>query len=595
MASSRWADLVLYRRLLRQARPYWPHIAAIVVLELLGSALVLLTPLPLKIAVDSVGCETAPAVLDWLLATPSRTAMLVGAAVLLVTVAVFTQVQSLASTLLRTYVGEKLVLGFRSLLFRHVQRLSLAYHDTRGSAESTYRIQYDAPAIQYIVVDGVIPLLSAVLTFVAMLCIIVRLDWQLALVALLVAPVLTLAARVANTRLRRRSREVKKLEASALSVVHEVLTALRVVKAFGQEEREHERFLNQARAGMRARLRLLLIEGGLGLVVGLTTAIGTAVVLFLGMEHVQAGTLSLGEALLILAYVAQLYAPLKTISKKAADVQASLASAERAFGLLDEAPDVAERPGARALTRAAGAVTFRGVSFAYEQDNAILHDVTFDVAGGTRVGIAGATGAGKSTLVSLLMRLYDPTIGQVLLDGTDVRDYCVADLRNQFAVVLQDSVLFSASIAENVGYARPDASEDEIVAAAKAANAHEFILRLPDGYQTRVGERGLRLSGGERQRIGLARAFLKDAPILILDEPTSAVDVETEAVILQAMERLMRGRTSFLIAHRLNTLARCDVLLWMDNGRLIETTRPMPGSSATSPRRAQVLDPACET
>jgi ATP-binding cassette subfamily B protein len=274
-----------------------------------------------------------------------------------------------------------------------------------------------------------------------------------------------------------------------------------------------------------------------------------------------------------MGYISQLYAPLKTISRKTASMQSHFASAERAFALLDEPADVIERPGARPLVRAKGAVAFQGVSFAYRGDQPVLGDVTFDVAPGTSVGIAGATGAGKTTLVSLLSRFYDPTSGTILLDGVDLRDYKVADLRNQFAIVLQEPVLFSTSITENIAYARVGASFEEIVAAAQAANAHDFICRLPQGYDTLVGERGMRLSGGERQRVALARAFLKDAPILILDEPTSSVDVKTEATIMEAMERLMQGRTTFMIAHRLSTLEHCDVRLRIEEGRMVDIRR----------------------
>jgi ATP-binding cassette subfamily B protein len=255
-------------------------------------------------------------------------------------------------------------------------------------------------------------------------------------------------------------------------------------------------------------------------------------------------------------------------------MQNSLASAARVFALLDEDSDVAERPGARPLSHARGAVAFQAVSFAYNGDHFALRDVSFEVPGGTRVGIAGTTGAGKTTLVNLLSRFYDPASGQILLDGIDLRDYKLTDLRNQLSVVLQEPVLFSTTIIENIAYARPDADIREIVAAAQAANAHDFIVRLPAGYATPVGERGMRLSGGERQRIALARAFLKDAPILILDEPTSSVDMKTEAEIMEAMERLMRGRTTFLIAHRLSTLAGCDMRLEVEAGRVVQVSPP---------------------
>src|SRR5438094_9603710 len=264
----------------------------------------------------------------------------------------------------------------------------------------------------------------------------------------------------------------------------------------------------------------------------------------------------------------QLYAPLKTLGKKMGTMQTLLASAERAFALLDEAPDVVEKSNARPLGRARGAMVFSQVSFAYEKNRPVLRDVSFEIEPGTCLGIAGATGAGKTTLVNLLTRFYDPTAGQILLDGVDLRDYKLADLRNQFTMVLQEPVLFSTSIAENIAYARPGASESEITAAAQAANAHDFIVRLPRGYDTPVGERGMKLSGGERQRISIARAFLRDAPIVILDEPTSALDINTETAILDSMQDLMRGRTTLMIAHRPRTLRNCDTMVTLENGRI---------------------------
>jgi ATP-binding cassette, subfamily B, bacterial len=304
--------------------------------------------------------------------------------------------------------------------------------------------------------------------------------------------------------------------------------------------------------------------------VGLTIGLGTAVVLYVGVRRVQAGGLTLGQLLLVMTYLTQLYEPLRTIAKKVGDLQDSVASAERLFDVLDEEPDLVERAGAHQLQRARGVIRFDHVSFAYEDGPTVLHGISLDVPAGASVGIAGTTGAGKSTLISLLTRLYDPSSGAVLLDGVDLRDYRLEDLRRQFAIVLQEPVLFSTSIAENIGYGRLGASNDDIAAAARAANAHDFILRLPEGYRTVVGERGMKLSGGERQRIALARAFLKDAPILILDEPTSSVDVHTERGITEAIERLMSGRTTFMIAHRLTTLNGCDTRLVLESGRLVE-------------------------
>jgi ATP-binding cassette subfamily B protein len=402
-----------------------------------------------------------------------------------------------------------------------------------------------------------------------MIYVIARIDLQLAIVALAISPILLVLSRTYKVRMGERYRNVKELESYALKVVQEVLSAVRVVKAFGQEDREEARFVRHSGDGMRARVRLALSEGAYGLLVNLTTAVGTAIVLFIGIRHVQAQALTLGGLLIVLAYLSRLYEPLRTISKQAADLQSSLAGAQRAFGLLDEVPEVNERPHARSLKRAVGAIEFHDVCFSYSGKSPVLRDLSFSVAAGTRLGIAGRTGAGKTTLVSLVTRFYDPGAGEILIDGVDLRDYRLADLRNQFAIVLQEPVLFSTSIAENIAYARPEASPEEIVEAAKTASAHDFIVGLPQGYETLVGERGMRLSGGERQRIGLARAFLKDAPILILDEPTSSVDTHTEAAIMEAMQRLMNGRTTFMIAHRLSTLENCDLQLELEDGRLV--------------------------
>jgi ATP-binding cassette subfamily B protein len=567
-----FTDLALFRRLGSETRPYRLHIAGIFVLSMLAAPLTLLTPLPLAIAVDSViGTKPLPGFLDGLAPSAlssSQDGILILVAVMFLAVAVLTQVQDLASTVLKTYTGEKLVLNFRSKLFQQSQRLSLAYHDRVGTSDSTYRVQEDAKALQYLAVESVISLVTAATTLAAMIYVTARIDLQLALVALAVSPPLLLTARHFRPRMRATSREVKKLESGALSVIQEVLTGLRMVKAFSQEDREHERFVGRSSAGMKARIRLRLIEGGYAVLVGAIIGAGGSIVLYVGIRGVQHGRISLGELLLVMGYLSQLYAPIKIMAKKAGSLQDHLASAERTFALLDEAPEVPERPDARPLARASGGVEFRDVSFAYEPGRPTVAGISFSVEPGMQVGIAGATGAGKTTLMNLLTRFYDPVSGQILLDGVDLRDYKLADLRNQFGIVLQDPVLFSTSIAENITYARPDADQREIEAAAAAANIHDFIVALPEGYETQVGERGMRLSGGERQRISLARAFLKDAPILILDEPTSSVDVETEAMIMDAMQRLMSGRTSFMIAHRLSTLDGCNKRLELDHGRL---------------------------
>jgi len=562
-------DSTLYKRLLQQTRPHWLAIGGLLLLGLLAAPLTLLVPVPLKIAVDCViGNAPLPAFLKPFVPAAflrSRSSILAFAALLVVVTALLTQLQALLMTLLRTWTAERLVQGFRARLFQHVQRLSLLYHDAKGSSDAVYRIQQDAVSIQDIAIDGLIPAVTAAVTLVGMFVVMMRLDWQLALVALGVTPIVFVLARIYRMRLRKRSREVKKLETEALGVVYEVLTALRVVKAFAQEERELERFAHTSLRGVRERVKLAAAQGRLQLWVGLATAAGTATLLWVGASHVLSGQLTLGGLLLVMSYLGQLYEPLKTTARKVASLQAQLASAERAFALLDLEPDVKEHRHARRLLRARGEVVFENVSFEYEPGRPILRDLTHSIPAGTRVGLAGRTGAGKSTMLHLLSRFFDPTSGRILMDGVDLRAYRVSDLRRQYAIVLQEPMLFSTSIGDNIAYARPSASREEVIEAARAANAHDFISRLPAGYGTLVGERGMRLSGGERQRIALARAFLKDAPLLLLDEPTSSVDTRTEAGILEALERLMAGRTSFMVAHRLGTLRTCDLLIQFDD------------------------------
>ena len=590
----RYSDLAIYRRLLSETRPYAFLIGGMFLVDLLAIPLALLGPVPLKLVVDHVlGHKPLPPLLNriFIAGPPSAGNMLILAVILLVAMALLRQLQELASAMLHSYAGSRLVLGFRAKLFRHVQRLSLMYHDSRGSSDTAYRIQYDAPAIQHVAINGFFPLFTAAISLLSTIYVIGHMDWVLAIVALIILPILFSLAHHYRKPLRRRYHKLKDLEAFSLAVIQEALAAVRVVKAFGREDHEEERYLRHANEGNKERLRVDFFQGIYDLLVGLTTACGTAAVLFLGVRHVHAGIISLGQLLMIMAYLTQLYAPLRTISNKSADIQSSLASAERAFALLDKEPDVVERPHAVSVARAHGRVTFGNVSFGYDPAHPVLHNISFDIQPGSRVGIAGPTGVGKTTLVNLLIRFYDPGAGEIFLDGKNLRDYKLADLRNQFAIVLQDPVLFSTSIAENIAYAKPGASEKEIIAAAQAANAHEFIVNLSEGYETKVGERGMKLSGGERQRISLARAFLKDAPMLILDEPTSSVDVKTESFIMEAMRLLMQGRTAFMIAHRLSTLEYCDVRLNLDHGRLV-TSDPFSSVSGSRPQTLTVADPA---
>lgn len=578
----RWKLYLLKRsnsvliRVLRESRSCWPHLTGIAGLSLLSLPLTLLYPLPLKIVVDNVlGTQPLP---NWLLGGAPWThgTALELAVFVLLGIALLVNLQGLATWWLQTYTGEKLVWDFRAHLLDRVQRLPLVFHDHYGGTDSVYRIQHDAPAIQYVTIQGMVPLLTAFLTLAGMILVTAQIDATLALVALAITPVLFLLSLGCSRIIRKRSHTIKRLDSSAMSVIQEVIGSIRVIKAFGQEDREHARFVRRSGERMSHQVQLATQQAVFSVLIGLTMAGGTAAALYIGVHHVLAGTLTVGSLLVVMAYVAQVYQPLQTLSTKVTELQAWFASLERVFMLLDQQPEIAEREGALQLAKAKGEFEFRDVSFTYADSGRGLSGLSFHIPAGTRVGIVGSTGAGKTTLLNLLMRFYDPSSGKVVLDGVDIREYRIADLRRQFAVVLQEPVLFAASIAENIAYGKPDATDAEIAAAAGAAASHEFILGLPEGYETQAGERGSRLSGGERQRISLARAFLRNSPIVILDEPTSSVDVHTEAAIMEATEALMAGRTTFMIAHRQNTLKSCGLILELDQGRLIESRQCTP-------------------
>lgn len=578
--SKGYSNRSIYSRLLIEAKPYWLAITGYFLLGLLEIPLALLLPLPIKIEVDSVlGSHPLPWFIALLIPAGSQgsiTFLLIFPAALLIAIALLNQVQTLTKMVLYTYIGEKLVLRFRAKLFLHMERLSLSYHDRRSSSESVYRLQNDASALSSVILDGLVPFSAAALTVVAILYVTARIDRQLVLIAIGVSLVIMWSTRWWTGRLRDSWHRSKQMDSSAISLVQEVLGSLRVVKAFGGETQEQERFVLQSGKGVGLRIAVSYRAGVFKLIVGLTIAVGMALTLFIGGFHVRSNRITLGDLVLVMAYLAQLYTPLAMTTNKIGALQSALASIERAFSVFGEPAEVIERPDARALARAKGSVIFQHVSFGHRDNSPVLENVSFEVAAGSSVGIVGKTGAGKTTLVNLLSRFYDPTDGHVLLDGVDIREYKLADLRNQFGLVPQDPVLFSRTIADNIGYAFADAGENDIIEAAKAANAHDFIMKLPDGYRTVVGERGATLSGGERQRVALARAFLKNAPILILDEPTSSIDLKTEALIMEATQRLIRGHTAFIIAHRLSTVKNCDILLTIEHGSVATTPRRPP-------------------
>ncbi len=591
-----YTTLKLIKRTIQYARPYWLHILVIFLLNLLSTPLALLRPIPLKLVIDSgFGQISVPGFIAMFFpdnfSFTFNAIILIAAAIVLFT-ALIENLNGVVSWVLETFTGEKIVLNFRTLLFDHIQRLSLAFHDKRGISHSLYRIQWDTMSTRSLLIDNLSPLISSVITLVSMVVIMFSINWRFALIATGVIPPLFILTRLSSKRLKKDWNQVKDDESLAMAVVHESLSALRVVKAFGQEENEQERFISQSDKAVKGQMKLAWTGSSFNFLTGMIFAVGTAFFIYFGALYVKSGQMTLGELTLIMAYLAQLFTPLQSISKKINNLQSSFAGVERVFKLLDQEKEVNENPHALHLTKVKGSFEFANVSFAYESDKSVLQDVSFEIKAGDRVGIMGSTGAGKSTLISLIMRFYDISAGMILVDGEDIKKYKLADYRRQFSLVLQEPVLFSTSVSENIRYGRPGATEAEIIEAAIAANAHEFILNSTDGYGTQVGERGMQLSGGERQRISLARAFIKNAPVLILDEPTSSVDLKTEGLIMEAMERLMKGRTTFMITHRLDTLSTCNVILHLEEGKLVDVLRDFDIETLLKKKIAFINSPA---
>jgi ATP-binding cassette, subfamily B, bacterial len=570
------SSLYLLRRAWPFMTPFRVQLGCLTVVVLFSIPLSLLTPLPLTLAVDSViGTRPLPPMLQaWI---PSEVQSSPGALLILVCgayvgIALCIHLQSRVLWLLSSYTGERLIYAFRRRLFEHLQRICASYHEAHGPSDSVYRLQHDAAAVKQIPIDAFLPFLKACCLLAGLAGLMLTIDGAFAAVGLTMLPWLFWLTHRYGRRLRQQWSDVKTTETATVACAQEVLGASRLVKSFCREEHEQRRFLGHAMNWVRQHNTLASIGSGFDFVFGMSVTMGSAVALYIGITHVKEGRLSLGDLLLLMAYMAQLAGPLDTVAKKLTELQSHLVGFRRSLAILDTPPLVTDRPDSRPVTAVQGHVTFRSVTFAYPASPAVLRDVSFHIPAGTRVGVVGPSGAGKSTIVNLLTRFHDPTHGVVLLDGQDLRGYRLTDLRNQFAIVPQEPQLFSTSIAENIRYGKLQATDAEVEAAAKAAHAAEFIETLPQKYDTPVGERGSRLSGGQRQRIALARAFLRNAPIVILDEPTSALDAGTEADLMQVMEQLTAGRTTIMIAHRLHTLRHCDLQLVLRQGRIVVQT-----------------------
>ncbi|MBI4028206.1 MAG: ABC transporter ATP-binding protein [Verrucomicrobia bacterium] len=480
---------------------------------------------------------------------------------------------NLVNNYLQVKIGLQALARVRCDLFGHLQRLSLRFHDARNSADSMYRVSYDAQAIQTIFNRGFSSVFGAVITLIGTAGIMVRMDWGLTLLALGIAPALFYAIYFFADRIRRESTTISESESALTSRTQEGLTGIRIVHAFGREDYEMNRFQEQCLKSLRANLRLTFTHITSALVVGTLMGAGTAAMIYFGARHVLQGTLSVGDLLVFLSYLGMLYEPLQTLSYTSWALEGAAAGAQRVFEILDTPEDVRDRPDARPVSGVKGKIEFERVSFGYEKTRLILKGVEARIEPGQTAAFVGATGAGKTTLLSLIPRFYDPVSGAIKLDGADLRALRKKTLRAQIGMVLQDTMLLAGTIRENIGYGRLDAGAAEIEAAARAARAHDFAVQLPKGYDTEVGERGVRLSVGQRQRIGIARAFLKNAPILLLDEPTSALDPETEEGIMETLKELMRGRTTVIVTHRIATVHGSDWIFVMENGCVIEGGR----------------------
>lgn len=563
-------------RVLRYLLPFWPSALFTVAATVALSLMALVAPWPLKILFDSVlSTLPLPSVVQPLLGPLEDDRLLLAVAVVLggFGITLFGNGLKVVNSYVETRLTQGMVLNFRSDLFKHAQRLSLAFHDRQRAGTMIYAINFQANSAAGLV-TALLPLAQAALTLTGMFWITFGLSRNLALLSLTVVPFLYLAAGHYVKRIQPRLRETRDMEGESLSIIHEAISMLRVILAFGREDHEHTKFREQGSRAVDARVGVTVRQTAFSLVVNTATAAGTALVLGFGVREILQGRLTGGELLVVLSYVGSIYKPLEMLTNTVGSLQERFIALEMAFELLDTRPDIRDLPGAVRVERVRGEIEYDGVSFAYGGRTRTLEDISFHVRRGEIVGIVGPTGAGKSTLVSLLPRFYDPTRGCIRLDGIDVREIRVEDLRRQISIVLQEPLLFSGTIAENIRYGRLEATDDEVESAARAANAHEFISALPNGYESRIGEKGVGLSGGERQRISVARAFLKNAPILILDEPTSSIDSRTEGVILDALDHLMQGRTTFMIAHRLSTIRSPDRILVLDRGRIVEQGTP---------------------
>jgi ATP-binding cassette, subfamily B, bacterial len=555
-------------KLLPYLRPYRWQIAWVLAQILLIAGFELLKPWPLQIVIDDVlGGKPSPFAA---LAGASTGRLLAFACLAIVVVHFSAGALTLSHNYLAIRVGQKMVNDLRGALYAHLQRLSLAYHGRQRVGDLLYRLTADSFAVQTLIMNGVLPIVSAAILLTGMLVVLFPLDPALTLLALAVVPVLFALISGFNRKIVDVAAAVRITESRVYSLVQSAITAIKIVQAFTKEEEEHRRFMGVSGESLRATLRLYSWQTFYAGSVNAVVAAGTALVVYAGAHAVLSGRLTIGQLIVFVSYLAQLYAPINTMTQGWGLIAGARAGARRVFEVLDTEPDLADGTRSFPSRGAGGAVAWRGVAFGYRPDMPVLNGIELRAAAGAKIAIVGPTGAGKSTLLGLLPRFYDPSAGVVEIDGVDIREYRLKSLRSQIALVLQPPLIFPLSVRDNIAYGRPEADEAAIERAAQLACIDELIASLPEGYGTIIGESGVPLSEGEKQRITIARALLRDAPILILDEPTSALDVATEALVMAGIERLMQDRTTFIIAHRLSTVRRCERIAVLRQGRIVE-------------------------
>jgi len=553
--------------------PHWASLTFAFVAVIGESVTDLLEPWPLKVVFDYVfGSKHMP---DWLasivnLIGTDKLSILNFAAIAVILIAVFGAISSYGEKYLTTSVGQWVMHDLRSVLYGHIQKLSLAYHDQKRTGDLISRVTSDIDAVQNLISNVLLGMLVNVLTLIGMLGVMFYLNWQFTLIAMVVAPGLFWVVYHYTRRIKEASRDVRRKEGEVVSVLEEVLSSIRVVKAFAREDYEQERFEKRSLESVERSLAARSLKAKLSPLVEVIVACGTCLVLWWGSRLVVSGALTSGELLVFLLYLGKMYKPMRELSKMTDTISKADVGWERIREVLENEQRVRNLPGAKRAPKFRGDIEYQHVAFSYSAEQPLLKDLSMSIKAGQLAALVGPTGAGKTTIVSLLPRFYDLTGGVIKIDGEDVRKFKIKSLRRQISFVLQESMLFRATIWQNIAYGKPEATREEIVRAAQMANAEEFILRMPEGYDTMVGERGVTLSGGQRQRITIARAIIRNAPILVMDEPSSGLDAESEELVFDALSKLMAGRTSIVIAHRLATVSRADVIFVIEGGRVAE-------------------------